>query len=308
MSMIHIEKIENSNALLTHLHIHSETLSAKIYPNLGGSIQELEVSNVRIIDGISDDAQGLADYAVSYKSSVLFPFPNRIEDGIYEFDGNSYQFPINETPFHNALHGLVYNKAFVVKETSSDEKCAVITLTYNADGIAPGFPFPFSLTLTYKIDQFGNLRLDFDVLNTGNSSFPYGMGWHPYLLSKQLSDSQLSFPSIDHFECNERMLPVKNSPSQLPASFKMENRTFDDAYSLAAATCSLKTESYTLTFAFDDAADTYLQVYTPPHGKSIAIEPMTCVANSFNSGLGLKELLPQAADSWTIQMDVQLKS
>jgi aldose 1-epimerase len=132
------------------------------------------------------------------------------------------------------------------------------------------------------------------------------MGWHPYFKTEQLTTSVLSFPSKDFYACNDRSLPVKTLKSALPSSFMMKDRKFDDAYSLHKSECGFETEPYKLNFDFDYPDGSYIQVYTPPHGKSIAIEPMTCVANSFNNGIGLKELLPGESDTWKIQMDLEI--
>jgi len=125
-----IDKINNSNKLLEHVQISNKKLSAKIYPNLGGSIQELIVNGVNIIDGISNDDAGLHDYTNTYKSSILFPFPNRIEDGAYEYRGTTHQLLVNEVSVNNTIHGLVYNKEFKVTSMESDENRAIIELTY----------------------------------------------------------------------------------------------------------------------------------------------------------------------------------
>jgi len=151
------------------------------------------------------------------------------------------------------------------------------------------------------------LNLRFEVANQGNLPFPYGMGWHPYFSTEQLSTSTLSFPSKDFYTCNERSLPIKTIASPLSASFKLKNTKFDDAYSLHKPECRFESNSYTLNFGFDYPEGSYLQIYTPPHGKSIAIEPMTCVANSFNNKIGLKELHPGESDSWDIQMELKIK-
>ncbi len=301
-----IDKIDSPNKLLEHVQISNKNLSAKIYPNLGGSIQELIINNVDIIDGISNDEAGLKDYANTYKSSILFPFPNRIEDGAYEFLGKSHEFPVNELSVNNAIHGLVYNKEFEITSMGSDSKGATLELTYTSNGSLQGFPFPFELKLTYIINATGTLSLSFDLINRGKSPFPYGMGWHPYFKSGSLAESTLSFPSKNFYKCNERSLPVEILASPLPPAFQMEHRKFDDAYSLHKPECRFESKSFKLTLDFDYANGTYLQVYTPPHGKSIAIEPMTCVANSFNNKIGLKELLPGTSDSWKIHMSLDI--
>lgn len=305
--MMQIEQITNTDHLLNHIHIQNKHLSARIYPNLGGSIQELLVDKVQIIDGINDDQSGLDDYANTYKSSILFPFPNRIEDGTYEFMGVKLELPINEPAVNNAIHGLVYNKEFTVTLTESDEKKARVVLTYKSNGSTPGFPFPFELKLTYEIEAKGSLILTFDLVNLGSIPFPYGMGWHPYFMAEQLEVNELSFRSKDYYACDKRSLPVKTLSSTLPSSFKMEDKTFDDAYSLHKSEVEFKSEIYTLKLDFDYTEENYLQIYTPPHRKSMAIEPMTCVANSFNNKIGFKELLPGESDSWTIYMSVAIK-
>ncbi len=200
------------------------------------------------------------------------------------------------------------DKEFEVASIESNETVATIVLTYKSNGSTPGFPFSFELKLTYKISTTGSLTLSFDILNSGKILFPYGLGWHPYFKTEQLRAGILSFPSKEFYECDERSLPVRTSVSPLPSKFIMEDKTFDDAYSLHKAECAFESTSYALNFDFDSADGSYLQVYTPPHRKSIAIEPMTCVANSFNNKIGLKELLPGTSASWTIHMDVDIKS
>lgn len=303
-----ISQITQNNKLLNHLHIHHKHLSVKIFPNLGGSIQELVVHGTQIIDGITIDEDGLEDYKSTYKSSVLFPFPNRIEDGKYEYKGKSYQCDINEPAVNNAIHGLVYNKTFEMVECQVYEERAKIILRYVSDGNLPGFPFPFQLDLVYRISFQGALSLSFIAKNTGNESFPYGMGWHPYFCSDNLNDASFSFSSKNFYACNNRSIPFNTKDSELPEKFTLEDKTFDDAFSLNNPRCDFNTDTYNLSLDFKYPEGTYLQIYTPPHRKNIAIEPMTCVANSFNNKIGFTELLPGDSDTWRIDLFYITKS
>jgi len=61
-----INRISHSNELLDHIHIQHKHLSVKIFPKLGGSVQELSVNGTKILDGISLDENGLDDYKKSY--------------------------------------------------------------------------------------------------------------------------------------------------------------------------------------------------------------------------------------------------
>ena len=71
----------------------------------------------------------------------LFPFANRIKDGLYSFNEIEYQLEINQKEENNALHGLVYNKPFKVinKEVSDNE--ASIKLEYEELNESKGFPY-----------------------------------------------------------------------------------------------------------------------------------------------------------------------
>jgi aldose 1-epimerase len=303
-----LHQITHKNNLLNHIHIHHKHLSVKLFPNLGGSVQELIVNDTNIIDGITIDEEGLKDYKSTYKSSVLFPFPNRIEDGAYDYKGNSYQCEINEPAVNNAIHGLVYNKPFEMVECQIYEERAKIILRYVSDGNLPGFPFPFQLDLVYRISFQGGLSLSFIAKNTGKESFPYGMGWHPYFCTENLNDASFSFSSKDFYACNNRSIPFNTKDSELPKEFTLEDKTFDDAYSLNNARCDFNSDSFNLSLDFKYPEGTYLQIYTPPHRKSIAIEPMTCVANSFNNQIGFAELKPGDSDTWRIDLFYITKS
>ena len=303
-----IDQISHSNDLLNHIHIHHKHLSVKIFPNLGGSVQELVVHGTQIIDGISIDESGLEDYRSTYKSSVLFPFPNRIENGAYQYKGVEYQLPINEPSVNNTIHGLVYDKSFEITGSELYDERAKIILRYVSDGTLPGYPFPFELRLIYRISFQGALSLTFKVTNTGKQSFPYGMGWHPYFITDKLDEAILSFDSRDFYACNKRSIPVKTKDSKLPEEFTVDDLVFDDAFSLDHPRCDLDTGAYNLSLGFKYPEGTYLQLYTPDHRQNIAIEPMTCVANSFNNKIGFSELNPGKSDTWRIDLFYITKS
>ena len=303
-----INKISHSNELLDHIHIHHKHLSVKIFPKLGGSVQELIVDGTRIIDGITIDESGLDDYANSYKSAVLFPFPNRIKDGAYQYLDNAYQLDINEKSLNNALHGLVFDKTFQLTGSEMHEERAKLELTYKSDGTLPGFPFRFKLKLIYRISFQGGLSLTFKIKNTDTGPFPYGMGWHPYFYTNNLASALISIPAQDFYSSDKRGLPQEPVLAQLPPEFELDDKNFDDAFSLKNPRCDLKTDTYDVSLGFKYPEGTYLQVYTPPHRNNIAIEPMTCLANSFNNKIGFSELAPKKSDTWRIDLFYITKS
>lgn len=302
-----IREVKHENSLLDHINLSSNRISCKIFPNLGGSLQELSVDNIDIIEGITIDQKGLEDYRKSFKSSILFPFPNRIKDGRYVYGEKTYQLETNDNDFNNAIHGLVHDQSFTFHKELNDPEKARLELKYRADGSHPGFPFACELHLVYTFSNKGEVNLSFEVINTGYQSFPFGLGWHPYFISRNLSESTLSLEAKDHFVCRERMIPEEKEEAVIGAEFLLEDLTFDDGYSLVGPKCSLETPDYQLSLDFETGAESYLQIYTPPHRRSIAIEPMTCIADAFNNGIGLETLDPGQHYEWSINMTLLLK-
>jgi aldose 1-epimerase len=302
-----IREIKQANALLDHIDLISDRMSCKVFPNLGGSLQQLTVDNIDVIDGITIDESGLEDYRNSFKSSILFPFPNRVKDGRYVYGEKTYQLDVNDTYFKNAIHGLVYDRSFTFhKELNNPEK-ARLELKYSAEGDHSGFPFAYELRLVYTFSNTGKLSLSFKVKNTGFQSFPFGLGWHPYFRSGNLSQSTLAFEAKDHFVCRERMIPEEKEEAGIDAKFALGDLTFDDGYSLETPACTFDTPDYQLRLEFDTGVESYLQIYTPPHRSSLALEPMTCIADAFNNGVGLDALDPGQQYQWTINVTLRVK-
>ncbi|PIX14356.1 MAG: aldose 1-epimerase, partial [Flavobacteriaceae bacterium CG_4_8_14_3_um_filter_31_8] len=112
----------------------SKTTKAVISLQEGARIATLIVSNKTIIKELPNFS-----YADSYAASLLFPFVSRIENGVYEFDGKMYQLDCNQAGI-NALHGLVYNKTFVVVHQKVTDSNAAVTLLYTEHNPPKGFP------------------------------------------------------------------------------------------------------------------------------------------------------------------------
>lgn len=296
---------KRSEPLLDHFEIFNENIRAKIYPKLGASLQAFRVGNTDIIDGIPDENEGLEEYRLTYKSSVLCPFPNRVDAGKYGFDQQTHQLDINEKALNNAIHGLVYNQDFHLVEDHMDPQQASLLFRYDYKGDAPGYPFPYRLDLKYSFDKSGQLKMHFKVQNQGSKGLPIGLGWHPYFAVPELSEAHLEMKALKVLEVDQRMIPTEETEAKLETSIKVGEQFFDTAYILESGRCALSTKAYKATFEFGSPSGAYLQVYTPPHRKSIAIEPMTCVADSFNNKMGLIRLEGGEELEWEISVKVE---
>ncbi len=69
---------------------------------VGGGLRAYSAGGRELLDAYPADGQ-----ITSGRGQVLVPWPNRIEDGAYEFDGKQQQLGLDELEARNAIHGLV---------------------------------------------------------------------------------------------------------------------------------------------------------------------------------------------------------
>tara|TARA_R110001583_G_scaffold46314_4_gene145393 strand:- start:4492 stop:5406 length:915 start_codon:yes stop_codon:yes gene_type:complete len=303
--MYTIRTTKNNNPLLNEVIVSNEKTNLKsiIYPNLGASLQSLSFNGFELIDGISNDEKGIELYRNKYNSSILFPSPNRISDGKYSFENKDYQLEINEAGLNNRLHGHVFNKNFLVSKIEENENNASVTFSYKNNGNEAGFPFSYKLDVTYTFSK-NKLSLDFKVKNTGNTAFPFGIGWHPYFNAKNLNDAILDFNGSLKYKINEKMIPISETDLTFKTPLTVEDTFLDDCFILNEPKTSFKTDAYKIEIDFtSETQKSYLQVYTPPTRDCIAIEPMTCAPDCFNNKNGLLVLDPSKSYDWKINLN-----
>jgi len=83
---------------------------AKICLSQGGSLQELTLNNNLVIGSLDP-----LKYQITFASAILFPFANRINQGLYKYSQRDYKLECNEKQNNNAIHGLIFNKQFNIK-------------------------------------------------------------------------------------------------------------------------------------------------------------------------------------------------
>ncbi|MFT6867882.1 MAG: aldose 1-epimerase [Cyclobacteriaceae bacterium] len=226
------------------------------------------------------------------KSEILFPFPNRIEDGKYEFEGISYQLPVNEKRYNNAIHGMVTNVKFEAIDQRIEDNTASLKLRYKYNGGKSYYPFPFVLDMTYEYGSDG-FNVIFDVKNSGAGNLPFGLGWHPYfkLGDRGLSGLRYAIPESDHLLLGNRSLPTGEVQNFSQANLNLEDWNLDDCFRLKQSEVSyiLASDQISLKMTGSDAFR-YLQLFTPEGLGTIAIEPMTSGVNVFNNHEGIRFL------------------
>lgn len=278
--MFRVKILKDNYLPVIVLQNEDNSTSAKISLNEGGRLQELKCNNVFIIKNIPD-----FDYETSYASSILFPFASRIKEGKYTFLEEDFQLNKNDDDI-NALHGLVYNKKFELFESKIHKDNCSVTLNYYENDKCIGFPFKYFVSLTYTLFK-NSLQLKISVKNNDDSSFPFVLGWHPYFISEDLSNSMLKFKSNKKVIFDENLITKEIVENTQEDVFTLKNKQLDDCFFLEDNIVSFSTPNYELEIT-SDAKENYLQLYTPKDLPIIAIEPMTGVSDSFNNKIGLQ--------------------
>jgi aldose 1-epimerase len=238
---------------------------------------------------------------------LLAPWPNRVADGRYRFDGEDRQLDLSEPTRGNAIHGLVRWAAWRVEEQSADRIVLAHRLYPH-----PGYPHILDLTATYALSDAG-LEVEVTARNLGETAAPYGYAAHPYLLpgvapqAGAVDQWTLHLPAQHWVEVDERMNPVAladvdgsgfdfRAPRQLGQSvldtaFGGLQRELDGIGRVRLS----EPDGGSVTLWMDRGLE-WIQLFTADplggerHRAAVAVEPMSCPPDAFNSGTDLIRL------------------
>ena len=278
-----------------------------VVTEVGGGLRVYTVGERDVIDGYRED-----EMVSVARGQVLLPWPNRIEDGQYEFAGPLHQTPLTEPARHNAIHGLTRWMNWTAVEQAADRVRMSLVL-HPQDG----YPFTLRFDVDYRLSAAG-LTIRTTAANVGMQAAPFGAGHHPYLTVGTVIDrALLKLPALMRLEASDRLiptgrlLPIKGSAFDFLELRPIGSLKLDSAFtSLVPDTdglirvhlqgpggdprITLWMESvfrFLMVFTADRIPD------TARRRRSVAIEPMTCAPNAFRSGDGLIVLQP--GESWS---------
>lgn len=276
----------------------------------GAALRFLSHDGRPLVDGFAVD-----EVSAGGRGQVLVPWPNRVRDGKYSFDGQDFQLPLTEPARHNASHGLVRWAAWTPEEHTAD----TVALRYRLMA-ETGWPWTFDVRVTYALSETG-LTVTVSATNRADRPAPYAAGMHPYLCVGEgpVDPLELTLPARRRYLTDDRLLPVGSEPvAGTPYDFTQPRligtTALDDGFTdlerdgQGRATTTLRDPGTGHGVAlWVDETWTCLQVFTAdevPHTarRSIAVEPMTAPADALNSGEGLVVLEPgqEHTGSWGI--------
>lgn len=243
------------------------------------------------------------DMPLAHLGKVLIPWPNRITDGRYQYDGQEYLPAINDRVGNTAIHGLLAWQNWQIVEQAIDRVtlCAFLAPTY-------GYPFMLSCEVSYRLDGSTGLSARILSRNIGDTTAPYAAGIHPYLTCdlQPIDACELQLPTRDVFDLIRSEMFTDHNLDFLasrPVGSTQIDHTFKTPEGQRACQVEMTHPQSDLSVRLQTSAP-WLQIYSGEKlgRKGLAVEPMSCPPNAFNSGIDLVHLNP--GDSHQLRFEI----
>ncbi|SEE62533.1 aldose 1-epimerase family protein [Ruania alba] len=279
---------------------HTLTLGNQqaVITEAGAGLRDYTVADAPVVAGYSAD-----ELCPSGRGQWLVPWPNRIADGRYTFDGTEQSLPIKEADPRNAIHGFARWAAFDLLERTETwvDLGAVLPAR-------PGYPWALAVVVRWELGP-GGLSTRLTVRNLGTSTAPFGAGAHPYLApgGELVDQAGVTVPGATRITGDGGLMTERSAVGP-DDDFRTARQIGDHRLGLytdldrdadGIAHTVLDRSDGLRVDLWQDEAWPFVLLYTADgvsdaEGKrgSLAIEPMTCAVDAFNTGDGLITLAP----------------
>ena len=245
----------------------------------------------------------------AYLGKVLMPWPNRVAGGAYSWEGTSYDLPVDEPTFGTSLHGFVAFQDWQIDR--ADASCVQLSTL-----IAARYSYPWTLLASarYSLDARAGLAVELSATNVGQGTAPFGVGFHPYLAVDGIRADflELANPASIIYEANASMIPVAaHDVADFGLDFRSPARIGEAGLDHCFA--GLPPRTWTVTLRDPDSGvgvslssdARWLQVYSADYidRVGVAVEPMSCPPNAFNSGTDVVAL--SAGQTHTLRASIR---
>ena len=236
----------------------------------------------------------------AYEGAICAPWPNRVVDGRWRHRSVPQDLVITEPQRGHALHGFVHDQPWTLLTARED------AVRWGLDTEPqPGYPWALSLESAYRLDAA--LGLTWDVTarlrphpGAADGPAPYGVAVHPYLVAGEGPAQRwtLELPAETVLLTDDRLtprelVPVAEAGLDLRRGPALGSQPLDHAFGdLSGSAARLRTSDGTGVEVSWPERHRWVQVFTAQWDPlrprdAVAIEPMTCPPDAFNSGTDL---------------------
>jgi aldose 1-epimerase len=276
---------------------------AEVWPALGFNCYRWQISRGGQVLELLYQAPDLFHDGRPTRSGipVLFPFPNRIRDGRFTWDGQAYQLPANDPAKKNAIHGFACRHPWRVAGHGADADSAWVSGVFRCSQDAPEsralWPTDHEIQLTIRL-RTDSLRLEVEVRNPDRVNLPFGLGYHPYFRlpfapGSDAADCLLTVPARSFWKLEDSLPTGERLPVDAACDLNRPRRfgelNLDTVLTDLLASSEDLPERALIEGALGAAlrvhADAWfreLVAFTPPHRQAFCVEPYTCATDAVN--------------------------
>lgn len=291
---------------------------------LGASLRQFALS--RPDGSLFEPLWGYTDSAAKKggQGDVLVPFPSRIKNGQYAFDGKTYQLELNDKEGPNAIHGFVRELAWDVTEQTP----SAVTFFTQIDPTRvkrPGYPFALDVRVTYRLVSAG-MECQFAICNSGTEAAPIGTGFHPYFQvgTEGIDGAELELPATRFLEFGPGLVPTGKllSTAGTDLDFSVRKKIGPTRFNHCLTGIQVDPDGKARARLINPVNGTELEIWMddvfkywvvysgeaigqPYARRFLAIEPMTCATDAFNhESWGARRLEPGEVfrGKWGVQV------
>jgi aldose 1-epimerase len=291
-----------------HVLVHGDQMA--VIAEVGATLRSYDVGATPVCWGFAED-----QICGGSRGQVLAPWPNRLRDGRYEFEGVAGLAALDEPERSNAIHGIVRWAPWRLVEKST----SAARLEYRIHP-QPAYPYRLLLEIEYRLGDAG-LAVLLQATAEGDRRTPFGVGFHPYLAvgPGRADATRVALPARTRIVLDERALPVglqeiAGTPFDLvaspgPASHhgSLGSMRLDDCLTHLVVESDgrwyaelLREDQELPVVLWADAVFKYIMCFTgdtlAPDDRrlGVAVEPMTCPPDALRTGEDLIVLQPGA--------------
>ncbi|SEC65412.1 aldose 1-epimerase [Paenibacillus sp. GP183] len=274
--------------------VSNDILSFSLCPSINNNVYSIWDKKLnRELLRVPESPKTLAEARIHYGTPIMMP-PNRIRRGKFEYDGRTYQFPIN-TANENHIHGVIGNLHWKVTDISEEDDSIAITSSLNIQDIPDTFkvyPHPLTLEVTYVLSG-STLTHKLKATNAGNTKAPFGYGLHTwFLLDHEPQNWSFELPVNGIWELDPELIPTGTilplgRYADLPHGISLQGQNMDTVFQIGSnqRQAVLRKEGFELRYTASEQFKHWV-IYTKGETDNyICLEPYTWVTNAPNLDL-----------------------
>ncbi len=278
-------------------------LELDLSPDVGGSVIGLTFEGLPVLRPVAPGTTNVLETACF----PLVPYANRIDKGVFRFEGREVRLPLNFGEHPNSLHGHGWQAPWRVGSTSRDR----VVLAY--DHPADAWPWAYSAEQVFTTTE-DTVTMQLTLQSRSDKPMPYSLGLHPYF--PRVPGSKVTADVAGMWVANPDMIPTeKVAPAKLidlaHGQLVAQAPFVDNTFTGWKGPARILQPGLGLEVELSASANCgFFHVFIPDGADFFCAEPTSAMPNAFNrpepaNESGAKVLAPGAAVSMQMQLAIR---